>query len=220
MIRFRKMMGLFETKNFQDFIKSIFKTRLQQIIQNKNMNTNQAVDNNMILLQIKIMYIFRVLRLIIIILILSYFLGTLWLLISKMLTKNKDDPTEMTFYNQYGMKEKTNFTQLTIVVYFAFTTLSTVGFGDYHPKGEIERIITTFILLCGVACFSYIMGQFIEILMNFQQVTADNEDSENLSKWLGLLAHFNKNRPLSKELTKKFEQYFEYYWQHDKNYAI
>jgi polyferredoxin len=169
------------------------------------MNTNQAVDNNMILLQIKIMYIFRVLRLIIIILILSYFLGTLWLLISKMLTKNKDDPDEMTFYNQYSMREKTNFTQLTIVVYFAFTTLSTVGFGDYHPKGEIERIITTFILLCGVACFSYIMGQFIEILMNFQQVTADNEDSENLSKWLGLLAHFNKNRPLSKELTKKFE---------------
>ena len=32
MLRFRKMMGLFETKNFQDFIKSIFKTRLQQII--------------------------------------------------------------------------------------------------------------------------------------------------------------------------------------------
>ena len=105
-------------------------------------------------------------------------------------------------------------------MYFAFTTLSTVGFGDYHPKSEIERIITTFILLCGVACFSYIMGQFIEILMNFQQVTADNEDSENLSKWLGLLTHFNKNRPLSKEMTKKFEQYFEYYWQHDKNYAI
>jgi len=131
------------------------------------MNTNQAVDNNMILLQIKIMYIFRVIRLIIIILILSYFLGTLWLLISKMLTKNKDDPDEMTFYNYYKMRDKTNFTQLTIVVYFAFTTLSTVGFGDYHPKGEIERIITTFILLCGVACFSYIMGQFIEILMNF-----------------------------------------------------
>lgn len=107
-----------------------------------------------------------------------------------------------------------------IVVYFAFTTLSTVGFGDYNPKSELERIVTTFILLIGVACFSYIMGQFIEILMNFQTVTADNEDSESLSKWLGLLAHFNKNRPLPKEMTKRFEQYFQYYWQHDKNYAI
>lgn len=166
------------------------------------------------------MYGFRVCRLIIIILILSYFLGTLWLLISKLLTKDKNDPDEKTFYNYYELKDKSNLTQLTIVVYFAFTTLSTVGFGDYNPKSETERIITTFILLIGVACFSYIMGQFIEILMNFQQVTADNEDSENLSKWLGLLAHFNKNRPLSKDMTKRFEQYFEYYWQHDKNYAI
>jgi len=185
------------------------------------MNTNQTVDNNMILLQIKIMYIFRVFRLIIIILILSYFLGTIWLLISKLLTADKGpDSDEKTFYNVYGLAELPERTQLTIVVYFAFTTLSTVGFGDFNPKSEEERIITTFILLIGVACFSYIMGQFIEILMNFQQVTADNEDSENLSKWLGLLAHFNKNRPLSKDMTKRFEQYFEYYWQHDKNYAI
>lgn len=110
MIRFRKMMSLFETKNFQDFIKSLFKTRLQQIIQNKQMNTNQTVDNNMILLQIKIMYIFRVLRLIIIILILSYFLGTLWLLISKLLTKDLNDPDEATFYNVYELKDKSNFT--------------------------------------------------------------------------------------------------------------
>ena len=106
------------------------------------------------------------------------------------------------------------------MVYFIFTTLSTVGFGDYNPKSEIERIVTTVILLVGVACFSYIMGQFIEILMNLQTVTAENEDSENLSKWLGLLAHFNRNRPLPKKMTKQFEVYFEYYWQNDKNYAI
>lgn len=122
----------------------------------------------MILVQIKIMYGFQVFRLIIIILILSYFLGTLWLLYSKLLTKNKKDFSEKTFYMVYKLGEKTNWTQLTIVVYFAFTTLSTVGFGDYNPKSEAERILTTVILLVGVACFSYIMGQFIEILMSFQ----------------------------------------------------
>ena len=169
------------------------------------------------MMQIKIMYAFRVLRLIVTILILSYFLGTLWFIFSKRTTKTPDD---YTFYNEYNLADREDSENLIIVVYFAFTTLSTVGFGDYNPKSELERIITTFILLIGVACFSYIMGQFIEILMNFQTVTADNEDSENLSKWLGLLAHFNKNRPLSKEMTKRFEQYFEYYWQHDKNYAI
>lgn len=94
-----------------------------------------------------------------------------------------------------------------------------MGFGDFNPKSEIERVACTIILLVGVATFSYIMGQFIEILMNLQDSTADNEDSENLSKWLGLLAHFNRNSPLPKEMTKRYETYFQYYWANDKNYA-
>jgi hypothetical protein len=42
--------------------------------------------------------------------------------------------------------------------YFAFTSLATVGFGDYVPKSDFERIIISFVLLSGVACFSFIMG--------------------------------------------------------------
>lgn len=217
LLRLPKLQSVMDTKNFQDMIKSVFRRRLQSVIRNENKQKESNVDNNKIMLQIKIMYAFRVLRLIVTILILSYFLGTLWFIFSKRTTAT---PEDYTFFNEYDLADREDSENLIIVVYFAFTTLSTVGFGDYNPKSELERIITTFILLIGVACFSYIMGQFIEILMNFQTVTADNEDSENLSKWLGLLAHFNKNRPLSKEMTKRFEQYFDYYWQHDKNYAI
>lgn len=71
-----------------------------------------------------------------------------------------------------------------IVVYFAFTTLSTIGFGDYHAISTHERIICSLILLFGVAMFSFIMGNFIEILMSFKHVTAENEESENLTKFL------------------------------------
>jgi hypothetical protein len=107
-----------------------------------------------------------------------------------------------------------------LVVYFAFTTLATVGYGDYHPINKYERLLCSFILLFGVAVFSIIMGNFIEILMSFKTVTAENEESENLTKWLGLLARFNKGRPLPKEMTKRIENYFDYYWANDKNYAI
>jgi hypothetical protein len=145
-------------------VKSIFRRRLQSVIRNESKQKESNVDNNKIMLQIKIMYAFRVLRLIVTILILSYFLGTLWFIFSKRTTETEDD---YTFYNYYRLGEREDSENLIIVVYFAFTTLSTVGFGDFNPKSELERIITTFILLIGVACFSYIMGQFIEILMNF-----------------------------------------------------
>lgn len=168
------------------------------------------------------MYVFKIVKLVITILVLSYFLGTLWLLYSKLLTKDPfgGDASEKTFYIMYAMYTKNSFQQVIVVVYFAFTTLATVGFGDYTPKSGPERLLATFLLLLGVASFSYIMGQFVGILMGLSVVTADNEDSENLSKYLGLLGHFNKNKPLTKETTERIEQYFEYYWQHDKNYAI
>lgn len=106
------------------------------------------------------------------------------------------------------------------VVYFAFTTLSTVGFGDIKPITNTERMIGSFILLFGVAVFSFIMGNFIEMLMEFKIVTSENEDNANLSKWFGLLARFNKGRPLPKEMLFKIEEYFNYYWANDKNYAM
>ena len=56
------------------------------------------------------------------------------------------------------------------VWYFAITTLSTIGYGDFSPVSTNERLIASFILLFGVAVFSFIMGQFIEILMNYKSL--------------------------------------------------
>lgn len=109
---------------------------------------------------------------------------------------------------------------MVIVVYFAFTTLATVGYGDFHAISDTEKIVGSLIILFGVAMFSFIMGNFIEILMSFKIVSAENEDSENLTKWLGLLARFNKGRPLPKDMTRKIENYFDYYWARDRNYAV
>jgi hypothetical protein len=50
------------------------------------------------------------------------------------------------------------------MVYYSFTTLSTIGFGDYHPFADEERIITAFIFLSGTSIFSYMMGVFIKIV--------------------------------------------------------
>jgi len=38
-------------------------------------------------------------------------------------------------------------------MYFSFTSLSTVGFGDYHPRSNSERLIGAAMLVFGVAIF-------------------------------------------------------------------
>lgn len=50
--------------------------------------------------------------------------------------------------------------QMVIVSYFALTTLSTVGYGDYYPISTNEMIIAIFFMLGGIAFFSYIMNSF------------------------------------------------------------
>ena len=49
-------------------------------------------------------------------------------------------------------------------IYMTVITLSTVGFGDFNPRSDFERMFVSFMLVFGVAIFSYIMGIFIEIL--------------------------------------------------------
>ena len=47
------------------------------------------------------------------------------------------------------------------MIYYAFTSLSTVGFGDYNPRSDSERLFIAMVLLFGVLTFSYVMGNFI-----------------------------------------------------------
>ena len=73
-----------------------------------------------------------------------------------------------TFQEHFGLEDNMTPAEITIVLtYYAFTSLSTVGFGDYFPVSNVERIFCSIILLFGVAIFSYIMGNFIEILASF-----------------------------------------------------
>ena len=112
-----------------------------------------------------------------------------------------------------------SFDKLMKVWYYAITTLSTIGYGDYSPVSTQERIMASFILMFGVAVFSFIMGQFIEILMNYKSLWKVGEHKD-LSKWIALLSRFNNGNPLNKELITKIEDFFNYYWENNRLSAL
>jgi hypothetical protein len=106
------------------------------------------------------------------------------------------------------------------VFYFAFTTLTTVGFGDLRPYSNPERILNAIILFGGVLIFSYIIGNFLDVIDAYDVVVSENEDADNLSRFLGILQKYNYGRHLKKEFTTQIEDYFEYYWSNDKLYSV
>ena len=60
--------------------------------------------------------------------------------------------------DDWSLFEIEGFERAIITTYFAMTSLSTVGFGDYYPISDEERIVYSFVLLFGVALFSLFMG--------------------------------------------------------------
>jgi len=209
-------------------IKQVYQKKLENLILNDpDMRDNMDIDNNNIMQILVISYLFKVFKVVVVVLTMSYFIGMFWYIFCDL---SLQDPTPTNeagkatqnsgFILEYDLRKKSPIDTTIIVMYFAFTTLSTVGFGDYTPRSNAERLVFTWVLLGGVAIFSYIMGVFIEILESIFGLTAEVEEDESLARWFGLIKRFNYGRPVTQELKEKIEQYFTYRWKNDKNIAI
>lgn len=115
------------------------------------------------------MYVYRIFRLLVIAFFITYFIGCFWYMISDNLNSDYDREHRMTFVTFFNLEDDTNWRKLIISCYYTLTTLATVGYGDFYPVSDTERIIAVVLMLAGVAFFSYIMGSFIEIIANYRK---------------------------------------------------
>ena len=66
------------------------------------------------------------------------------------------------------------------VYYFIFTTLTTVGLGDYYPVGDLERLFGVIMMFVGVLIFSYVIGIYGEILEKFKDIEMEFDEGNKL----------------------------------------
>lgn len=137
-------------------------------------------------------YIGKTLILVFILLSLSYFGGILWLLWSDFSQQYINRESEENFLDTYNLQfnpldsegktmQDDRVELILNGMYFMFTTLSTVGFGDRYPRSDAERIICIFVFLMGVSGFSYIMGEFLAIIAQINTLNESLEMYDELS---------------------------------------
>lgn len=194
-------------------------------------DTSEDLNNFGFLLKLK--YALKTLYLVLIMLSISFFIGMAWhkfvdTQIELLAIYYKDDPETFaelksdSFYRFFDKGDLEEFTTSITFMYFSFTTLTTVGFGDLSPQTEYERLFGAFLLLFGVAIFSYCMGIFIEILdsfINFNSSIEDNE-ADDLSQFFSCLKNMNGDLPINHELKSRIERFFAFSWNYDKNMAV
>lgn len=98
------------------------------------------------------------------------------------------------------------------LMYFAYTTLSTVGFGDKTPRSDIERLIICVILLLGVSLFGYILDILVNIIDQFKAFDVEIDEGNELRKFFSCITHYNHGIDMDIQKKREFERYFEYRW--------
>ena len=173
----------------------------QRVLQDDVFANDKLSNNNKIEEVLLFKFALNIFKLILLILNSSYLLGMLWLiwcqiiedfvLDAEFIKDPESYPNHFTTYYELLTKSPSEITIL--LTYYSFTSLSTVGFGDFHPVSHYEQITGAFVLLFGVTLFSYIMGELInsiEIMKTYNETL--NQDELLLMFW-GTLRRFNYN---------------------------
>lgn len=141
--------------------------------------------------------------------------------------QNKLDPDETdpayieNFLTYFSIKEQPSIKdQMWTLTYFAFTTISTVGFGDYHPRNNSERTIGAMLMLMGAMINSFVIESLQHMIEQYAEITADFEENEHLALFLNTIKKYNGGFDLPTEQLEEIRQYFEYRWSHHRNQAI
>ena len=81
-----------------------------------------------------------------------------------------------------------------------------MGFGDYYPVNDQERIFASILLLSGVATFSYTMGQLNSVLMN-TMIHDEQVNQIQLDQFFMLLKKLNMSQPIDKSFVEEISSF-------------
>jgi len=106
---------------------------------------------------------------------------------------------------------------LVISLYFALTSLSTVGLGDYYPINDEERLVGGFLLLSGGAVFAFMSGLLIDAIMHLNKFDREFDDGDELNKFFDTLKrNFNGGVDIKLKLRLEITEFLDDRWKNNK----
>lgn len=105
-----------------------------------------------------------------------------------------------------------NYTNYIRALYWAVTTLTTIGYGDIVPVTNQQTVYAMFVAISGAGIYGYVIGNIANLLANIN--IAKTQHLEKM-KTINTFMRY-KNFPL--ELQQKIRRYYNYLWETRRDY--
>ncbi|CAG9327285.1 unnamed protein product [Blepharisma stoltei] len=148
----------------------------------------------------------RLFWLIITFLILIHILACLWGFIGQIMLLE----TDKNWIMQGNFQDLEMFDLYICAVYWAVTTLTTVGYGDIHAWNLYERIVSCAVMIIGIFIYSTFISSLSNILTN-----TDTLESK-LEKKRDIVNNLAKQYNITPEFHSRLIDAIEYYQRHDR----
>lgn len=143
----------------------------------------------------------RMCKLVILIILITHWVACLWFLIG-----NWEASSENSWLISNSLESATKRTQYMNSLYWAITTLTTVGYGDITPTTEIEIIFTLMVMFLGISMYAYIIGNVSSLISNLDAAQARYREK------LDQIQTYMRENKIHPTLQQKIRDYYQYRW--------
>ena len=143
----------------------------------------------------------------------TYCLACLWIFYVEAVNRNFNEKNN--FEEHFGLKIGFSYSKLIKTWYFVFSTIITVGFGDFYATNMYEMIVAIFFVVSAPTWFAFIVNKTRLIIDDLQEVSGKvKKDYNELSIWISQLENSHHRLPI--KLKNNINSHFKHYWKNDR----
>ena len=163
-------------------------------------------------LRLKIQYAWNLMRELLKMIFCAYFFSSLWLYYIRTIVA-KVYPTD-NFLVDFNIQGLTIRNQFFRTWYFIFSTLMTVGYGDFHATNTYEMGFCVILVIVGPTWFAFSMGRAIRIINCMKKLSGTENKMQDLNMWISHIER--KNKVIPPNLREKIHEHFLHFWRNDR----
>ena len=148
----------------------------------------------------------RIVQMVLQLLFLAHMLGCFWFYMAALVGIDMEITTWVSSYDDGRGVDAPPDVQYLYAVYWALTTLTTVGYGDITPTNDVERVYSLFALLLGALVFGYMLSSIGSLVAAIDRQAALSEEKMDEVK------EYMRWRKLPRDLVIRMRRYYTYYY--------